>query len=487
MKISLRKKVIILILSLLIFVTIASSIITTIELQNFYKSEIIKELDTRLQSVEYLLCSEFASGKQLIDYYGFLTGYADASDIRLTLIDSSGIVLFDSNVPQDSLPYLENHRSRPEIIEAAQRGKGVHKRVSATINIPLFYAAKRRTQSSSCVFPDIQFIRIAIPQVEVNRVLREVRWNIIAGGGIALLLIAVVSYWFAAKLTYPILQLSRAAESAKKGDLSAHFERMTNDEIGELADVLNEMLDKLRDDLIRMRKLEKMRSQFLGNVSHELRTPIFAVQGYLETMLNSSMCENETQKKFIKKAYNQSIRLNNLFSDLIDISRIESGEMKMTFHRFRVNQWLTKQVGDLQSTAQEHNIHLHFDNADDPTDPVVIGDQERLNQVIINLVANAIKYNCENASVRVGYRIEKVGVDVYVKDTGRGIEEEHIPRIFERFYRVDKERSREVGGTGLGLAIVKHIVEAHGSTVRVKSTVGEGSTFSFILKRVTTE
>ena len=475
MKVSLRQKINIIFISLLVFVTVFASVFTNYELQQYYRYQIGQQLETELEAVEYFIRYDpQIQNSPIQNLYPYISGFAQASNLRLTLIDSLGYVIYDSNVPSDSLEFLENHLDRPEV----QQARGSDDRTSATINEPLFYSAK------SIDHPAIKFIRIAIPLVEVNRVLRDVRWKIFIGGGLALLIFAFVSTYLANRIASPILKLSRAAESVKKGNLEAHFAKDTHDEIGDLADVLNEMLSKLRQDLIHMRRLEKVRSQFLGNVSHELRTPIFAVQGYLETLLSDESCDQETQKKFIAKAHNQAVRLNNLFTDLIDISRIESGEMKLSFTSFNLGKWLKKQIEELLPLAQEQGIDLIFTNQPNDKKILAIGDQERLNQVIVNLVENAIKYNRPAGRVEIGYRSLYRHVEIYVRDSGRGIPEEHLPRIFERFYRVDKERSRSVGGTGLGLAIVKHIVEAHGGMVEVSSRPGEGSTFRFKLKIV---
>jgi len=226
-----------------------------------------------------------------------------------------------------------------------------------------------------------------------------------------------------------------------------------------------------------------MRSQFLGNVSHELRTPIFTVQGYLETMMQNPNADPKVMKKFVKKAHRQAVRLNNLLNDLIDISRIESGEMEMNFSHFNVHWWLQKVVEDYAENAQEQKVTLSLFNV--KRDALQVwGDLSRLNQVMHNLVINAIKYNEKSGLVEIGYIDHASKVEIFVKDTGRGIDKDHTSRIFERFYRVDKERSREVGGTGLGLAIVKHIIEAHHSTICVESEVGQGSRFSFVLRKV---
>ena len=477
MRISLRKKVILVILSLLVLATIFSSVITNYELRGFYQSQIIEELQTRLDAVEYLLQTNPELQNPPDDStYQYLRNYAHASRFRLTLIDSAGWVIFDSRVSRDYLQFVENHYHRPEIQMALSRGQGRHKRISATINQPLFYTAK--TIDS----PHIRFIRLAIPLVEINQVLRAVRWKIFGAGGLALLFFAFISYYLANRLTTPILKLSKAAESVKRGNLDAHFERFTHDEIGELADLLNEMVATLREDLIKLRRLEKVRSQFLGNVSHELRTPIFAVQGYLETILHSKGCDPETQNQFISRAYNQAVRLNNLFTDLIDISRIESGELKLSFIKFKLDDWLKKQAHDLQARADEERINLVYHPDETAANIWVTGDQEKLYQVMTNLVENAMKYNQPRGAVAIGFTRIDGEAEIYVADSGRGIEPEHISRIFERFYRVDKERSRAKGGTGLGLAIVKHIVEAHGSSVTVSSIVGGGSIFSFRLK-----
>jgi two-component system phosphate regulon sensor histidine kinase PhoR len=298
---------------------------------------------------------------------------------------------------------------------------------------------------------------------------------------LALFLIAIISTIIASRLTLPIHRLVQVAEEIKQGNTQARFDDTRGDEISELAELLNQMLNKLQEDLVRLKQLERMRSQFLGNVSHELRTPIFSVQGYLETLMQNPISDPKKQQKFIQNAYRQAVRLNNLLTDLIDISRIESGEMKMTFERFPVYDWLRRIVVDMEETASKNDVNLQLVN--EPENHLhILGDRERLTQVIQNLVTNAIKYNVPNGWVKVGYAESKNRVEIYVADSGRGIAKEHLPRIFERFYRVDKERSRQVGGTGLGLAIVKHIIEAHGSKVSVESQVGVGSRFHFTIK-----
>jgi len=484
MKFSLRQRLILTNLILLFTVTLVVGMIMIDELQRYYKSRLFEQLKTQLDAIEHLLTnSGFGFDAQGVKYEE-LVGFARAGQMRLTLMDSIGTVIFESDVPQDSLNRIENHLLRPEVQMALKAGVGRDERLSATVHKRLFYAAKkispqRRTDPAS----QVCFIRLAIPLIEVERILNEMRWKIFAGGVLVLGIAALISLWVSGRLTTPLQKLAQTADLVKQGHIEAYFKRESDDELGDLADLLNDMLTKLRNDWEKIQKLEAMRSQFLGNVSHELRTPIFAVQGYLETLMDNNVSNPQVQRNFIEKAYHQAGRLNNLLTDLIDISRIESGEMKMSFRYFDLHEWLRKQVADLQITAQESQVTLTLFRSQFYRPVSVLGDRERLNQVMTNLIVNAIKYNVPGGKVEVGYRDQQNNVELFVADTGRGIHAEHLPRIFERFYRVDKERSRAVGGTGLGLAIVKHIVEAHESQVTVQSEVGKGSIFSFVLKK----
>ena len=240
------------------------------------------------------------------------------------------------------------------------------------------------------------------------------------------------------------------------------------------------MFKKEKSDIEYLQRLQKMRSQFLANVSHELRTPIFAIQGYVETLLNGAIHDEKVNKHFLEKANQHTVSLSNLLNDLIDISMIESGEMRMSYRYFKINELINQVIQENKIIAEEKNLELTYIPARD--DLEVFGDKDKLRQVLINLILNAVKYT-EKGKIEVIVEEDNKNARVIVKDTGIGIPENHHDRIFERFFRVDKARSREQGGTGLGLAIVKHIVEAHSSKVNVSSTVDEGSEFSFSLKK----
>jgi two-component system phosphate regulon sensor histidine kinase PhoR len=240
------------------------------------------------------------------------------------------------------------------------------------------------------------------------------------------------------------------------------------------------MFEKTKSDIEYLKRLQKMRSEFLANVSHELRTPIFAIQGYIETLLNGAINDDNVNKNFLGKANQHTLSLNNLLNDLIDISMIESGEMRMSFRYFKIDGYLMNLVNEFVPSANEKNIELIYYHCKENLQ--LFGDKDRLRQVIVNLINNAIKYT-EKGKIEVLVEEEPKSGRIIIRDTGIGIPEEDAQRIFERFYRVDKARSRAVGGTGLGLAIVKHIIEAHGSRIEVKSRFNEGSEFSFRLKK----
>lgn len=228
-----------------------------------------------------------------------------------------------------------------------------------------------------------------------------------------------------------------------------------------------------------LKKMEAFRREFLADVSHELKTPIFAAQGFVHTLLDGAVEDKRVRGKFLKRAAKSLDRLDILIHDLLTLSQIETGEIKMHFEHFNIVESAKEVLDELESKADKKKLKLSFDEAYDH--PVfVYADAELIYRVLINLVSNAIKYTDEG-KVELGFGVEDDHVVVAIRDSGPGIPPEHLGRIFERFFRVDKSRSKERGGTGLGLAIVKHIMEAHDSKVSVTSTVGKGSVFSFRL------
>ena len=232
-------------------------------------------------------------------------------------------------------------------------------------------------------------------------------------------------------------------------------------------------------DITELRRLEDIRKDFVANVSHELRTPISSIKGYAETILDGKVDNEGTLKEFMSVIYQNSNRLANLIDDLLDLSRIEFGKMKMEFEPLDIRPIVNRSINILEKSAKDKGISIKIDIPENL--PKISGDGKRLSQVFLNLLDNAIKYTPENGSITVSACPAGKFVQTNIADTGIGISEKDIPRIFERFYRVDKGRSRELGGTGLGLSIVKHIVQAHNGQVWVKSALGQGSIFSFTI------
>lgn len=257
----------------------------------------------------------------------------------------------------------------------------------------------------------------------------------------------------------------------------------------DMSDPINEMEKEVRawaedesKEIEQLRTLERYRKEFLGNVSHELKTPIFNIQGYINTLLDGAIDDPEVTIRFLKKAAKSTDRIASLVDDLESISQIESGFMTMELEEFDINELIHDVFESLSMRAEEKNIRIDFkEGCDVPF--FVEADKDRIRQVIVNLLVNSIKYGKENGYTLVGLYDMDENLLIEVTDNGIGIEEEHLPRLFERFYRVDKSRSRDAGGTGLGLAIVKHIIEAHNQTINVRSTKGIGTTFGFTLKK----
>lgn len=234
-------------------------------------------------------------------------------------------------------------------------------------------------------------------------------------------------------------------------------------------------------DITRARKLEQMRTEFVSNVTHELRTPLTSIHGFAETLLEGALEDPETARHFVGIIHRESEHLSRLIEDILDLSRIEGGKWKVKREPVHLYRVATEAVGRLTTKAEGLGVDLRMEV---PADlPEIEGDSGRLAQVLLNLVDNALKYTPPGGSVTVS--AEDVGkfLRVKVADTGTGIPKADLPRVFERFYRVDKARSRSTGGTGLGLSIVKHIVEAHGGSVGVDSDLGRGATFFFTLPK----
>ena len=233
-------------------------------------------------------------------------------------------------------------------------------------------------------------------------------------------------------------------------------------------------------DITEIRRLERVRSDFIANVSHELKTPLTSIKGFVETLLEGALEDKEESRNFLNIIQDHTDRLNNLINDLLELSHIESREIALKFEKVDLKKVFEEVILGFRSQIKKKGITVNNDLAADVT---LKADKLKLEQVIINLIDNAIKFNKENGSVSIFSEDLGRKIKIVIEDSGQGIPEKDITRIFERFYRVDKARSRELGGTGLGLSIVKHIIELHEGEVGVESTEGLGSKFFFMLPK----
>jgi two-component system phosphate regulon sensor histidine kinase PhoR len=235
-------------------------------------------------------------------------------------------------------------------------------------------------------------------------------------------------------------------------------------------------------EIEQLKEMEKYRKEFLGNVSHELKTPIFNVQGYLDTLISGGLDDPKINMDFLYKAAHNADRLSSIVEDLLLITQYEDGALNLDIQKFNIGDMILEQMESLEMQADNKDITLEM-KQNMPKNLMVKADPKLIPQVLNNLIGNSIKYGKEGGKTLIGIYDMDENVLVEITDNGPGIEAEHLPRLFERFYRVDKSRSRMEGGNGLGLAIVKHIIEAHGQTVNVRSTIGVGSTFGFTLRK----
>jgi two-component system phosphate regulon sensor histidine kinase PhoR len=295
----------------------------------------------------------------------------------------------------------------------------------------------------------------------------------------------IVFYYLIEKYVYSKIKLIyKLIHNLKLGrDLrDALGEHISADPINDVEAEVKEWAREKKTEIEELRKQEKFRRDFLSNISHEFKTPLFAIQGYIEALQGDAMDDKEMAQQFLDRASKNVDRLSYLIQDLDEISKLESGELPVNLTRFKINDLIKEVFESMETKAKKHNIKLIFKQKYD--EPILVNaDREKIRQVLVNLIDNSFKYGNEEGSTSVSLFELHDQVLVEVTDDGIGIEEKYLPRLFERFFRTDTSRSRQIGGSGLGLAIVKHIVEAHEQTISVRSTEGLGSTFGFTLQK----
>jgi two-component system phosphate regulon sensor histidine kinase PhoR len=554
------------------------------------QKELIEESRTNLASQTQLARLLMMSDRKVTSPQQLAASIGTVIKARVTLIAPNGKVVGDSDVGQERLAQLENHLQRPEVQEALKNGSGSALRYSDTLRISMLYSAMTYGSGSTD-----GIIRLALP-LEYLASAKNTLHGVVGGATVITLLIALLFSYALAKLTSrPLLNMADAAARIGYGGSNAKIPVVSDDEIGMLATVLNDMSERIEDqvqrlsaekqrldtilrsmgegvmvtasdgvitlvnpafrrlfsitgevegkklveisrhpdlleafndlckpdvnelvreislkpndctlfthwvplkvdgvrqgivavfhDITDLKKAENMRRDFVANVSHELRTPVTIIKGYAETLLDGALESDPARAiRFVEIISSHSERLTNLINDILTLSSLESKETLLDLNPIDASGTIAKACMLLQERAVQKNIAIINESIGGAL-PRVTADQGRLEQVVVNLLENAIKYTPDGGTIRLFTEDDGAFIKVSVADTGIGIPFKDLPRIFERFYRVDEARTREQGGTGLGLAIVKHIVQLHGGKVSVASEPGLGSMFSFTLKK----
>lgn len=317
--------------------------------------------------------------------------------------------------------------------------------------------------------------------------LLNIDFNILTIAIVAVLSLIIsffIFFFFIQKFIYKrlkeILLTIRSYRDPQQNLSSSEF---SNDVLNEMNEELLSWSEERKNEIERLKKIETYRKEFLGNVSHELKTPIFNIQGYILTLLSGGLEDPNINKSYLERAEKSVDRMIGIVEDLEAISQLETGELLLENGKFDIIATTKDVFETLEIKATRKGIMLGMETKEEK--PVyVFADQYRIRQVLSNLIENSIKYGKEYGETKVQLYDLGENIRIEIADNGIGIAKEHLPRLFERFYRVDKSRSREQGGTGLGLAIVKHIIEAHNQAISVTSTEEAGSVFSFTLKKV---
>ena len=374
-------------------------------------------------------------------------------EIRITLISEDGTVVYDSCIDKKK---MDNHVNRPEFIEALKTGEGNDVRYSKTLDISTFYYALRLENGI--------VLRVAKEAESIWSVFENVFPIIGIFAMVVFGICTIVAHFMTKSLVAPIEQLATDVEKCES--ISTYKE---------LIPFIN-TIQKQHEDII---KSAQMRQEFTANVSHELKTPLTAISGYAE-LIESGMANGEDMRHFASEIHQNSNRLLTLINDIIQLSELDSTEVEVSFVPIDIYQVAKGCVEMLQITANQHDIDLSIKGI-----PARInGNKAMIEEVIVNLCDNAIRYNNKGGKVMVSVHKLANQVILSIKDTGIGISKENQQRIFERFYRVDKSRSKSTGGTGLGLAIVKHIVGKHNAYMEVESELGKGTEIKVIFNSI---
>lgn len=386
------------------------------------------------------------------------------AESRLTIIRTDGTVVADSN--RSDTPEMENHLEREEVKEALSQGTGYATRYSSSTYENLLYVAAL-SQSGKYV------IRMAVPYNNLFDYIRAALPLLLLGTGLAFLISLFIAVRFAESISKPLKQISEELEKVRYDRPDFNFQKYRYEELTIISRTSVKLAEEIRARLDQLEKEKKIRQEFFSNASHELKTPITSVRGYAELLEQGFIQDEETKKDFYTRIRKETENMTGLINDILMISRLEAKEAEVTFSQVQLAPLVADVFESLEPAAAAAGVMLHKE-----CEPVMIwASVIQMRELLQNLVNNGIKYNHSGGNVWVKVSREGEKVRLQVKDDGVGISIQDQERIFERFYRVDKGRSKKVGGTGLGLSIVKHIVEFYGGILKLESEPGKGSCF----------
>ncbi len=412
-----------------------------------------------------------------IDYTGDLKAQLNSlqevkgnEDTRFTVIDPSGNVIADSNVADSK--NMENHSDREEFKEAINSGVGYAIRKSDTLHMPMLYVACRSAKGE-------YIVRMAVPFSGVEEYTGYLIPVIIISIGVALLISIIIANSFAGSVTRPLNEIAEELMKLTGKNPEFHFKTYKYDEMNIIADSTMKMAKEVKESIDRIEFERMVRQEFFSNVSHELKTPLTSIRGYIELLENDMAVNEEMKKDFLLRIKKETGNMTNLINDILMISRLETKEAEVVLTEVRLAPLVKEVCASLEPLSREYQITITTDCR-----PITLyANNQQMRELFSNLITNAIKYNKPEGRVWVTVTTEADEVIIIVQDTGVGIPEAAKQRIFERFFRVDKGRSKKVGGTGLGLSIVKHIVNYYSGSIEVESKIGQGTTFTVHLPR----
>lgn len=452
----LKNYIIILLLALLLSSSIFSTVISNILSRNT-RQNMLNILHIMDQSLDYE-----ADLKTQIDK---LTIIYESNKARLTIMDIKGNVLADSYVSDYKI--MDNHIDREEIEEALEEGNGSARRKSDTLKISMLYVSYMSSNGD-------YILRIAMPFSGLMDYVLILLPAILLSLGVTIIISVILANRLARSITKPLYEISEELLKLKENNPEFSFKPYEYYELNLIADTTKRMADAVRESMKKIEFEKMIRQEFFTNASHELKTPITSIKGYIE-LLESGMATDENMKmEFLDRIKKESQNMASLINDILMISRLETKDAEVTIDDVRICPLVNELIASLKPFAAENEVTIEIS-----CKPLVLkANHGQMRELFNNLIVNAIKYNKPKGNVKIIITNEGNDAIFVVEDTGVGIPEESKQRIFERFYRIDKGRSKKMGGTGLGLSIVKHIVNYYNGSIELYSELGKGSRFT---------